>query len=158
MGLSFDPLENSALQEPVCFSHSGMNMRDKLHFLLKLLHPSTPSCFTYTVWTFLCSHWRFFSFLFFFFFFLGGERISSQSFLLIFFSILRKITTYQKNASFLRKLRIFKSWKHRVDVCKSTQCFKFLHSVDIFCSQVHTWYVTQNHTHVCKHLRLYTRM
>ena len=34
-----------------------------------------------------------------------------------------------------------------MDVCKSTQCFKFLHCVDIFCSQVHTLYVTQKHTH-----------
>ena len=30
----------------------------------------------------------------------------------------------------------------------STQCFKFLHCVDIFCSQVHTSYVTQNHRNV----------
>ena len=80
-------------------------------------------------------HWRLF---------LG--RISSQSFLLIFSSILRQITTYQ-NAYFLRKLRISNSWEHCVDVCKSTQCFKFLHCVDIFCSQVHTSYVTQNHPH-----------
>ena len=28
---------------------------------------------------------------------------------------------------------------------KSTQCFKFLHCVDIFCSQVHASYVTQKH-------------
>ena len=36
-----------------------------------------------------------------------------------------------------------------MDVCKSTQCFKFLHCVDIFCSQIHTSYVTQkqNDTH-----------
>ena len=52
-------------------------------------------------------HWR----LFF------GGRISSQSFLLIFSSILRQITTYQ-NAYFLRKLRISNSWKHCADVCK----------------------------------------
>ena len=44
---------------------------------------------------------------------------------LIFSSILRQITKYQ-NADFLRKLRISNSWKHRVDVCKFTQCFKFL--------------------------------
>ena len=49
--------------------------------------------------------------------------------------------------SFLRKLRISNLWKHCVDVCKSTQCFKFLHSVDTCCSQVHTLYATQNHIH-----------
>ena len=39
-------------------------------------------------------------------------------------------------------------------MCKSTQCFKFLHCVDIFCSQVHTsyMYVTQNHTHPHHHI------
>ena len=107
--------------------------------------------FTYTVWTFVCSRRvlkkvKFFKPLPFPLKIVFG-RISSQSFLLIFSSILRQITTYQ-NSTFLRKLRISNSWKHCVDVCKSTQCFKFLHCVDIFCSQVHTSYVTQKHTHV----------
>ena len=65
---------------------------------------------------------------------------------LIFSSILRQITTYQ-NASFLRKLRISNSWKHCVDVCKSSVSSSYT---------VWTSFVlrsTQNHTRVCKHLQ-----
>ena len=108
----------------------------------------TQSCFTYTVWTFFCSRVvkkiTFFKPLPFPLKIVLGQ-ISSQSFLLIFSSILRQITTYTKMLTFWENLEWCNSWKHSVDVCKSTQCFKFLHSVDIFCSQVHTWYVTQNH-------------
>ena len=95
----------------------------------------------YTVWTFFCSRVlkkvKFFKPLLFPLKIVLG-RISSQSFLLI--------TTYQ-NAYFLRKLRISNSRKHCVDVCMSTQCFKFLHCVDIFCSQVHTSYVVNIKSH-----------
>ena len=49
-------------------------------------------------------HWRLF-----------WGQISSQSFLLIFSSILRQITP-NPNAYFLRKLRISNSWKHCVDI------------------------------------------
>ena len=117
------------------------------------VHPQ--SCFTYTVWTFFCSHVfkvKFFKPLPFpLTIFFGGKF--RQSLLLIFSSILRQITTYQ-NVYFLRKLRISNSRKHCVDVCKSTQCFKFLHCVDIFCSQVHTSYLTQNHPHTHSWLKL----
>ena len=123
------------------------------------VHPHNTSCFTlYTVWTFFCSHVlkkiKFFKPLPFTLkiAFWGGFRLSLSS--LIFSSILRQITTYQ-NAYFLRKLRISNSWKQCVDVCKSTQCFKFLHSVDIFCYQVHTCHTKSHLTHIRKEQSLY---
>ena len=102
--------------------------------------------FTYTVWTFFCSRVlqkiKFFKPLLF-----PLKIVFGADFVSVF-----PLITYQ-NASFLRKLRISHSWKHCVDVCKSTQCFKFLHCVDIFCSQVQTCYVTQIiHPHTQKYI------
>ena len=75
-------------------------------------HMVTQSCFTFTVWTFFCSRVlkkvKLFKPLPFPLKILFG-RISSQSFLLIFSSILRQITP---NPNFLRKFRISNSWKH----------------------------------------------
>ena len=107
---------------------------------------NTQSCFTYTVRTFFCSRvlkkLTFFKPLPFSVKIVLG-RISFQSFLLIFSSILRQ--TYQ-NAYLLRKFRISNLWTHSVDVYKSTQCFKFVQCGHILLSGPHFVCYTKTHT------------
>ena len=104
----------------------------------------TQSCFTYmyTVWTFFCSHVikkiKFFKPLLF-----SPKIVFGVDFVSVF--PLNILLHFETDNNIPKRL-LFEKIKNILFVKTS---FKFLHCVDIFCSQVHTSYVTQKHTFLC---------